>query len=101
VYYWQPWVHAAKLQRPGAVQASAAPWPSNQAINLVVQAGTSQWQLSWPQSHPGWRLRIQTNNLSNGLGADWATVPNSTNVNAMNLLINPANGEVFLRLVYP
>jgi hypothetical protein len=58
-------------------------------------------QLSWPQSHLGWRLQIQTNDLTDGLGTNWVTVANSTNVNSANVPLNPANGSVFLRLVYP
>ena len=31
----------------------------------------------------------------------WVAVPNSANVNTTNMTINPANGTVFYRLVYP
>jgi hypothetical protein len=64
-----------------------------------VAAG--QLQLSWPQDHLGWRLQIQTNNWSGGLGTNWATVPNSTNVTGANVPTDSTNGSVFLRLVYP
>ena len=84
-----------------SLQAAAAPLPSNQPTNLVMQAGGGQMQLSWPPDHLGWRLQIQTNNGSSGLGTNWATVGNSTNVISTNLVINPTNGAVFLRLVYP
>jgi hypothetical protein len=80
---------------------SATPLPSSQPTNLLWQASGGALQLSWPQSHLGWRLQIQTNNLGAGLSTNWATVGNSANVNATNILINPNNGEVFLRLVYP
>jgi hypothetical protein len=69
--------------------------------NIVCQVVGGQLQLSWPQDHLGWRLQIQTNDLSGGLGTNWVTVPNSTNVNSMNIIINPTNGSVFLRQVYP
>ena len=84
-----------------SLQVTAAPLPSNQPKNIVLQTGGGQWQLSWPQDHLGWRLQIQTNSLSAGLGTNWTTVPNSTNVNQAILAINPTNGSVFLRLVYP
>jgi hypothetical protein len=58
-------------------------------------------QLLWPQDHLGWRLQIQTNDLSKGLGTNWVTVPNSTNVYQTNVMVNPTNGSVFLRMVYP
>jgi polygalacturonase len=84
-----------------SLQVTAVPLPSNQPTNLVLQTSGNQFQLSWPQSHLGWRLQIQTNNLTKGIWTNWATVPNSTNVISTNLVINPANGAVFLRLVYP
>jgi len=78
-----------------------APLPSNQPTNIIVQAGGGQLQLSWPQDHLGWRLQIQTNVLNAGLGTNWATVPNSASVMQTNLVINPTDGAVFLRLIYP
>jgi polygalacturonase len=84
-----------------SLQASATSLPSNQPTNIVLQTSGNQLQLSWPQDHLGWRLQIQTNTLSSGLGANWFTVPNSTNVISTNIVINPGNGSVFLRLVYP
>ena len=58
-------------------------------------------QLTWPAPETGWRLEAQTNSLSVGLGATWFTVSGSTTTNQIFLPINPANGSVFLRLVYP
>jgi hypothetical protein len=84
-----------------SAQVSAVPLPSKQPTNIVTQVVGNQLQLSWPQSHLGWRLQIQTNDVSMGVSTNWATVGNSTNVNATNLVINPVNGSVFLRLVYP
>jgi polygalacturonase len=84
-----------------SLQTSAAPLPSNQPTNLVMQVIAGDLKLSWPQSHLGWRLQIQTNDLSSGLGTNWTTVPNSTNGNSADILINSANGVVFLRLAYP
>jgi hypothetical protein len=84
-----------------SLPATAAPLPSNQPTNLVVQPASGQLQLSWPPDHLGWRLQIQTNDLSLGLGTNWVTVPNSTNTISANVSINPTNGAVFLRLIYP
>ena len=75
--------------------------PSAIPTNIVTQVSGNELRLSWPQDHLGWRLQIQTNNLGTGLGTNWVTVPNSANVSATNITINPANGSVFLRLVYP
>jgi polygalacturonase len=84
-----------------SLQASAAPLPSLTPTNITLQASSGQLQLSWPPDHLGWRLQIQTNDLSQGLGTNWVTVPNSTNVFQTNVTVNPTNGSVFLRLVYP
>jgi polygalacturonase len=84
-----------------SLQASAAPLPSLTPTNITLQASSGQLQLSWPPDHLGWRLQIQTNDLSKGLGTSWVTVPNSTNVCQTNVTVNPTNGSVFLRLVYP
>jgi hypothetical protein len=82
-------------------QIVAAPPVSLVPTNLVCQAVSGQLQLSWPADHLGWRLEIQTNTLSTGLGTNWTNVPGSTNVYQTSLAINATNGAVFLRLVYP
>jgi len=84
-----------------SLQTSAAPLPSSQPTNLVVQTGASQLQLSWPQSHLGWRLRIQTNNLRNGVGADWGGRAEFHELQRNAPPHPPPNGAVFLRLVNP
>lgn len=84
-----------------STQASATPLPSLASISLAARISGSQWQLSWPQDHLGWSLQIQTNSLSTGLGTNWAVVPNSQFTNQVFIPVNPANGSVFLRLIYP
>ncbi|MGA2180385.1 MAG: glycosyl hydrolase family 28 protein [Verrucomicrobiota bacterium] len=84
-----------------SLQASAAPLPSSVATNIVVQVSSGQLQLSWPQDHLGWHLQIQTNSLNAGLGTNWVNVPNSTTTNQIFIPINPDNGSIFLRMVYP
>jgi len=88
-------------ESPNSLQVVSAPLPSSQTTNLLMLVAGGQMQLSWPQDHLGWRLQIQTNTLAGGLGTNWVTVPNSTNVISTNLVINPTNGSVFVRLVYP
>ncbi|HLP78168.1 MAG TPA: MBG domain-containing protein, partial [Candidatus Paceibacterota bacterium] len=75
--------------------------PSLAPPNIVTTILSGQLQISWPPDHLGWRLQIQTNTLSSGLGTNWVTVPDSETVTATNLVISLANGGVFLRLVYP
>jgi hypothetical protein len=84
-----------------SIQASAIPLPSLNSTNLFFVAGANQLQLSWPPDHLGWRLEIQTNSLAAGLGTNWVTVPNSTNIITTNMAIVPVNDCVFYRLVYP
>jgi hypothetical protein len=57
--------------------------------------------LSWPDDHIGWRLQVQTNDLSTGLGTNWFDVPGSTNLNSLLLPVDVNCGSVFYRLVYP
>jgi polygalacturonase len=100
-YFYVVTAVVAGVESTNSTQASAAPLPSNQPANIVAQMGSGTLQLAWPQDHLGWRLQMQTNSPSGGLGTNWVTVPNSTNVFQTNIIINPANGPVFLRLVYP
>jgi len=84
-----------------SIQASAGPLPSPVSTNLNFQVNGNQLQFSWPPDHLGWRLQIQTNSPNSGLGTNWVDWPDSTNFFQTNIVINPANGSVFLRLVYP
>lgn len=69
------------------------------SVQLAPTFGGNQIQFAWPADHLGWRLEMQTNALNGGLGTNWFTVFTSTN--QMTVPINPANGSVFYRLVYP
>lgn len=69
--------------------------------NITAVVSGNQLTLSWPADHTGWRLQVQTNSLSTGLGSNWVDVAGSTSVNSMSFTINPPNGTVFYRMVYP
>ena len=69
--------------------------------NITVQVSGNMLTLSWPADHLGWTLQVQTNSLSTGLGTNWVAIPNSMNVTFTNITINPTNGSVFYRMVYP
>ncbi len=76
--------------------------PTSLAVpQLGLSAGGGQINLVWPTDHIGWRLLMQTNSLTHGLGTNWVTVDGSTNSNQMNLPLSGNNGSVFFRLVYP
>jgi autotransporter-associated beta strand protein len=69
--------------------------------NITFAVNGNQLNLSWPADHTGWRLQVQTNSVSVGIGNNWVDVPGSTGVNSMNFTIDPANGTVFYRMIYP
>ncbi|MBW8863718.1 MAG: autotransporter-associated beta strand repeat-containing protein, partial [Verrucomicrobia bacterium] len=60
---------------------------------------TGVMSLSWP-ANEGWRLQVQTNALSAGLGINWVYVTDGT-VSSTNINVNAVNGSVFYRLTYP
>jgi autotransporter-associated beta strand protein len=70
-------------------------------VNITTKVSGDGLILSWPTDHIGWRLQVQTNALSVGLRTNWVDVPNSTMMNSVTNAINPANGSVFYRMVYP
>ena len=69
--------------------------------NITAVLSGSALTLSWPADHTGWRLQTQTNALTVGLGTNWVDVPGATATNQMSFTIDPANGSVFYRLIYP
>ncbi|MDR3457620.1 MAG: autotransporter-associated beta strand repeat-containing protein [Verrucomicrobiae bacterium] len=69
--------------------------------NITAVVSGNVLTLSWPADHTGWRLQAQTNSLSTGLNTNWADVAGSTTVNSENVTLDPANGTVFYRMVYP
>ncbi|MGH7951445.1 MAG: carbohydrate-binding protein [Limisphaerales bacterium] len=68
-------------------------------VNFGTEGG--QLQIVWPQNRTGWTLQVQTNSLEAGIGTNWVTVPDSEATNQIMMPMNPANGSVFFRLVYP
>jgi hypothetical protein len=69
--------------------------------NITAVVNGNQLNLSWPADHTGWRLQTQTNSLSVGVSANWVDVPGSTSVNSMSFPIDPGNGTVFFRMIFP
>jgi hypothetical protein len=75
---------------------------SEPTLTNVMRSGALQ--LSWPPDHLGYRLLVQTNNLSRGISTDpddWGTVAGSTTTNMAVVPIIPAQPIEFYRLVYP
>ena len=74
---------------------------STLTTTLSAQAAPGQVSLSWPADHTGWYLQVQTNRAGVGLGANWATVPNSALTNALLAAVDHSVGSVFYRLAPP
>ncbi len=80
------------------------PSTSTTPTNIVFARTGSTLTLSWPDSHIGWQLRVQTNNLAQGIStnpADWTPVANSTTTNRVSVPIDSARPSQFYRLVLP
>jgi fibronectin-binding autotransporter adhesin len=73
-----------------SIQRTASCGPSLQCIAV-----------SWPADHTGWRLQVQTNSSSAGIGTNWFDVPNSGRSDSATFTIDPSVRSVFYRLVYP
>jgi fibronectin-binding autotransporter adhesin len=72
--------------------------------NLIAKVSGGTLTLSWPGDHLGWRLLAQTNSLNTGLNPNtnaWFAIAGSASVTNEVITINPANGTVFYRMVYP
>ena len=85
----------------GAGSLLVVPPVNSTPTNITAVVSGSTLTLSWPADHTGWRLQVQTNSLSGGLGNTWTDVPGTASANTYNATINPANGSVFYRMVYP
>jgi autotransporter-associated beta strand protein len=69
--------------------------------NIVTAVTGGDLTIAWPADHIGWRLQVQTNDSSVGLGTNWVDVPDAVITNSMSLPMDANNGSVFYRLVYP
>jgi hypothetical protein len=69
--------------------------------NITAIVVGNNFDLSWPADYIGWRLEAQTNSINVGVFTNWSNVLGSETTNHMIFPINPANGSVFFRLVYP
>ena len=55
--------------------------------------------LAWPAGQ-GWRLQMQTNSLTTGLGTNWTYITDGS-LSSTNIAIDPSKPTVFYRLTYP
>ena len=91
-----------KLALDGSIQVLSVGGAVNTSpTNITAKVNGGNLEMTWPADHIGWRLQAQTNTLATGLRTNWVDVPNTATVNAVTNPINPANGAVFYRMVYP
>jgi hypothetical protein len=69
--------------------------------NMVFQATGGAVDISWPSDHIGWRLQAQSNPRTIGISTNWVTVAGSDSTNHVTIPIDPADGTVFYRMIYP
>lgn len=67
--------------------------------DITASFSGSILELNWPPDHTGWRL--ETNAASLAEAGAWFTLPGSTVTNQVFLNVNPAESNVFFRLVFP
>jgi autotransporter-associated beta strand protein len=91
----------SNLSVNGTISVSSGSGINTGRTNLTFFVSGSTLDISWPADHTGWRLQSQTNPVTVGLRSNWFDVPGSTLVNSVTNPINPANGSVFYRMVYP
>lgn len=99
-YYFAVSAENAAGEGANSVPVSAQPL-SLTAPPVNVGTANGRMQITWPQNNLGWNLQAQTNPAGTGLGTNWVTVPASSLTNEVTFPIDPANGSVFFRLVYP
>jgi hypothetical protein len=75
--------------------------PATNPTNITLQVTANSLTLSWPSDHLGWRLQVQTNNLTQGLGTNWVDVFGATTTNQLTIPINSASAGCFYRMVNP
>jgi len=81
------------------VYGMPTPVMATNPTNITAQVTANTLKLSWPADHTGWRLQVQTNAVTQGLGTNWVDVSGATVTNQMIIPINPASGSVFYRMI--
>lgn len=85
----------------GTISVTGTPCVSTEPPVIQFELVGGQLELSWPETHVGWRLQTQTNAVGTGIGSNWMEVVGSGMTNRVWMTVDPANGSVFFRLIYP
>ena len=91
------WTNKLAVNGTIAVVATVSTTP----FSVGASVSGNQLILTWPTDHIGWRLQVQTNSLSSGLGGTWYDVPGATSVDTETINLDSTQGTVFYRMVYP
>jgi fibronectin-binding autotransporter adhesin len=81
---------------PGSLLVSTI---ASNPTNITFSVSGNTMSLSWPSDHLGWIL--QTNAVSLTAPNAWFSYPGSSSTTSENIAINPAQPNVFFRLVHP
>jgi autotransporter-associated beta strand protein len=92
---------ASTLATDGTLRIKQGPALNQTNITALVVGGGGSLQIAWPSDHLGWSLQVQTNAAGVGLSTNWFRIPGSDTETQVVIPLNPANGSVFYRLVYP
>jgi hypothetical protein len=68
-------------------------------VTITNSISGNQLNLTWPAGQ-GWKLQMQTNGLSTGLGTNWVYITDGS-VSGTNITVDPTKPTAFYRLVYP
>ena len=90
-----------RLAIDGSIAVVQLPTVNTNPTNITATVSGGDLILQWPADHTGWTLQVQTNSLNVGLNTNWSSVAGSALVNSVTNAINPENGAVFYRMVYP
>lgn len=86
---------------PVAGTLSVVQTVATNSVNIIATSLGGGVQLAWPADHTGWRLQVQTNPLSSGLGTNWFDLGGTAATNLWLVQPDPGNGSVFYRLIFP
>lgn len=91
----------SKLAVDGTVTVLSAVASTPVPLQFTASADRKSISVSWPSTHTGWVLQVQTNAPGAGLSSTWYTIPNSGSSTQYTLPVDPAGGSVFMRLAKP
>lgn len=93
------WIN--NLAVDGSITVATVIGPPTTPTNISYSISAGKITLSWPASHIGWILQVQTNALNVGISTNWVDVAGSASTNVVQLPIDTTQGTIFFRLRYP